>query len=82
VYSNIIKKNIEYRMAEIQSVLIPKSKFTLIKAKKWIRNNGYRLTFHGKKVDITNNYYRFRQKSPSGTMRTITSGDIKFIIMY
>jgi hypothetical protein len=69
-------------MSEIQSVLIPKSKYSLSEAKKWIKDNGFRLTFHGKKVDITKNYYRFRQKSPGGTMRTKTEGDIKFIIMY
>lgn len=44
----------------VQSVLIPKNKFTLEKAKKYIKDNNYKL----KKIDITNNYYRFRQEDP------------------
>jgi hypothetical protein len=49
----------------IQSVLIPKNKFTLIKARKWIANNHFKLSFYGKQVDETENYYRYRQMAPS-----------------
>lgn len=45
---------------EIQTVIIPKDKFTLEQAKLWIIKNGFRDTFYGKPVDITENYYRFR----------------------
>lgn len=44
----------------IQSVVIPKDKFTLTEAKKYIKDHKYKL----KKVDITTNYYRFRQVEP------------------
>ena len=44
----------------IQSVMIPKKGFSYGKAKKWIIKHG----FHIKRVDITVNYYRFRQKEP------------------
>jgi hypothetical protein len=49
----------------IQSVLIPKDKFTLNKARKWIADNHFKLTFWGKPVDITDKYYRYRQMAPS-----------------
>ena len=48
----------------LQSVLIPKSKFTLKEAKKWIREHGYKESFYGKDVDITEKFYRFRQAAP------------------
>lgn len=44
----------------IQSVLIPKKNFTFQKAKKYIRDNNYIF----KKVDITPNFFRFRQLEP------------------
>ena len=53
---------------KVQSVLIPKKDsipgiegYTLGEAKDWLKNNG----FVFKKVDITDNYYRFRQLEPS-----------------
>lgn len=45
---------------EVQSVLIPKDKYSKKEANKWIKNNGYII----KKIDITNNYYRYRQMEP------------------
>lgn len=47
-------------MSEVQSVLIPK-KFGESKAINWLDKNGFVL----KKVDITKNYYRFRQRNPN-----------------
>ena len=48
----------------IQSVLIPRKKYTLTEAKKWIRDNNFKETFYGKKPDITEGFYRFRQLKP------------------
>lgn len=49
----------------IQSVLIPKDKYTLIQSRKWIADNHFKLSFYGKQVDITDKYYRYRQLAPS-----------------
>lgn len=53
----------------LQSVLYPRRTksgklISLEKAKEWIKQNGYKLTFKGKKVHITDKYYRFRQNEP------------------
>ena len=45
---------------EVQSVLINKKYLTRKKAEAWIKNNKYKL----KKIDITENLYRFRQQEP------------------
>ena len=45
---------------KVQSVIINKDKFTKREANKWIKDNKY----INKKVDITKNYYRFRQFTP------------------
>ena len=45
----------------VQSVLLPRSKFSLLRAKEWVLSNKYKV----KKVDITENFFRFRQFSPS-----------------
>lgn len=49
----------------VQSVLIDRRMFTLSKAKNWIRKHDYKLSFYGKEVETTENFYRFRQKAPS-----------------
>ena len=49
----------------IQSVLIPKDKYTLVQSAKWIANNNFKVSFYGKQVDETENYYRYRQMAPS-----------------
>jgi len=49
----------------IQSVLIPKDKYTLVQASQWIANNHFKVSFYGKQVDETENYYRYRQMAPS-----------------
>jgi len=50
---------------EVQSVLFEKEKFTLQKAKDWLKKHNYKLTFYGKGVDETKNMYRFRQVAPT-----------------
>jgi hypothetical protein len=44
----------------VQSVLLNKDKFTLRKAIDWIIEHNYKV----KKIDVTENYFRFRQISP------------------
>jgi hypothetical protein len=56
----------------IQSVLIPKNTFTLEDAQEWILNNGFKLSFDKKNVDITDNYFRFRQSRPSNFKKYFT----------
>ena len=46
---------------EVQSVLFNKKKYTLSRAKAWLKKNGYTSV----KVDETDEYYRFRQHDPS-----------------
>lgn len=50
---------------KVQSVIIPKSKFTEKEANDWIKKNNY--TDKGKRIKNykTTNYYRFRQLPPS-----------------
>lgn len=48
-------------MSEIQSVLLNKNNFSLEKAMLWIITHGFVI----KKIDETQNFYRFRQKSPN-----------------
>ena len=49
---------------DIQTVLIPKNKFTLKEAEKRIVDLGYKKSYYGKGVDETENFYRFRQETP------------------
>lgn len=44
----------------LQTVLFPKSKFTMYEAIQWLINHGH--THH--KIDITKKFYRFRQHDP------------------
>ncbi len=53
------------RKSVVQSVLIPRRFFTIGAAQKWLRENGY--TFI--KLDLTQNYYRFRQIPPDSGCR-------------
>ena len=49
---------------EVQTVLVPKKDFTYNQALSWIHRHGYRTSFYGKGVDVTENFYRFRQAPP------------------
>jgi len=65
----------------VQSILIPKRFFTLRKAVQWVQNNDYIV----KKVDETNDYYRFRQRQPNKKKKYMTKqigNHIKLIIQY
>ena len=67
---------------EIQSVLFPRESFSVSKAKTWAKRHGFTM----KKVDETENFYRFRQRPPNqfkpGSFRIITLGNsgVKAII--
>lgn len=45
----------------LQTILMPKSKFSLSEAVAWVSNHHH--SHH--KVDITDNFYRFRQHTPA-----------------
>jgi len=47
-----------------QSVLLDKDYFTKSQAKAWIRKHDFKVTFYGKEVEETENFYRFRQMAP------------------
>ena len=49
---------------EVQSVIFNKSKWTPKKAEEWLKKHNYKTSFYGKKVDITANFYRYRQTAP------------------
>lgn len=66
----------------IQSLLFPKDKFTESQAKKWARDHGFKVM----KVDVTENFIRLRQKSPSNfknfrTKELEGSGGVKAIFV-
>ncbi len=48
---------------KLQTILIPRS-WKLMPAKAWIVRHGYALTFQNKEVDITTDYFHFRQARP------------------
>lgn len=57
-------------MFTVQSVVLPKNKYSLEEAKKEILKLGYNNIYRGKEVNEyiagqTINYWRFRQKPPS-----------------
>ncbi len=54
---------------KLHSVLIPKNKEfdNLNKAIDWVKSNDFKIK---KKIDITNDYYRFRQLNPQYLIRT------------
>jgi hypothetical protein len=63
----------------VQSVLIPRSRYSESEARAWLKEHGYR----SGKIDVTDKYYRFRQAEPGlfSRMRTKgVSGGIKLII--
>jgi len=67
----------------IQSILIPIEYYTLHQALNWLIKHNYYNT--SDKVDITTNYYRFRQKEPNKNKKhkTIELKDkVKMIIEY
>jgi len=51
-------------MLELHTILVPRNRYTLTLAKKWIREHGYKVTYYGKKPHVTTNFIRFRQLKP------------------
>lgn len=52
-------------MSEVQSVVFPRDKYNLTQAKKWLKDNNYKVTYRNKPVDKTKTQFRFRQTAPS-----------------
>lgn len=65
-------------MSEIQSVLLNKNLYDIDSAIKWIIDHKFKLI----KLDITNNFYRFRQKDPDlfNSFRIIQKKNVSFVI--
>jgi hypothetical protein len=75
----MLEQVLEVKASQVQSVLIPRAKYTREQAEKWLSRNGY----HNYKIDISETYYRFRQIDPGRfkDMRTKSlPGGIKLII--
>ena len=71
---------------KIQTILIPRSSYTLQDAIEWIYAHKFKPSFYGKQVEITSNHYRFRQSKPVGgaKYRTYTvpnSRGIKYVLI-
>lgn len=66
-------------MSKVQSVIVNKRFFYLDEAIDWVRIHGYKV----KKIDETDNYYRFRQFNPKKYSSYITrnlNNGVKLII--
>lgn len=50
-------------MWKLQTILIPRS-WGKKNANKYIKDGGYKLKFAGKPVDVTDNFFRYRQSRP------------------
>ena len=68
----------------VQSVILKKSMLSLEEAKDWILRHGYKV----KKVDITPEYWRFRQVDPKHLQllgyraRAQPLGDVGYLILF
>jgi len=66
---------------QVQSVLVPKQKFTLHQAVKWVENNNFVVL----KVDSATNFWRFRQVNPKRgaeyRMKKLKNG-VELVLMY
>ena len=66
--------------SEVQSILVPRSKFSVEEAKHWASHHGFKAS----KVDVTDQYIRLRQRDPKGLgrMRTIRfgTGGVKAVV--
>lgn len=71
--------------SEIQSVIFNKNIYTKTQSEKWLVKHGFKTSFYGKGVDITDKNYRWRQSSPLKYKSFITKQGppgIKYIIGY
>lgn len=70
---------------EIQSIIIPRNKYTEKEAVEFIKKHKFKVNFYRKKYEIKKNYFRFRQKAPhhfnqkSYRLKTLSNG-IKFVL--
>lgn len=55
------RKSSKAKKGKLQTVLVPKSRYTEEQAVKWIKLQGYK----NNGIDETREYYRFRQKPPN-----------------
>jgi len=66
----------------VQSVLFNKNIWSLSDAIKWLREHKYKV----KKVDVTENFYRFRQRKPRAKYRYINkklgSSGIELVLFF
>lgn len=68
-------------MSKVQSVLFDKNVFNPETAVIWLAKHGFKF----KKIDITDNYIRFRQFEPSKNAQYITkkiTKGVEFIIQF
>lgn len=68
-------------MKIIQSVLFPKNEFSINDAKDWLIQH----KLHYSKLDVTNNFYRFRQVNPDNSKKFIIDtlpNKIELVIQY
>lgn len=66
----------------IQSIIFSKDKFTLKESKHWLLKHNYKIKYYGKKPDITENYYRFRQAAPIKAKYYIKKIDDGILFVY
>src|SRR4051794_28048381 len=78
-----LPKDMDRRKWYTQSVLIPRSRYTLAQAKQWLVDRGYKINFPGKSgPDITELYYRFLQAEPKhGMYRTLRLGKSEIMLI-
>ena len=72
-------------MSHIQSIILERSHFSFAEALDFIERNGFKSSFYGKPVDITDHFYRFRQRKPQPNYRYITKDikpGVRFIIYF
>lgn len=68
--------------SEIQSILIPRKKFNINDAYKWIFDNGFKVYYRGMEPDRSKNFIRFRQENPKkyrGWFTVVLPNDIRLI---
>jgi hypothetical protein len=56
----------------VQSILFPKSKFTLKTAKSWLISHGYKISYYGKPIQSETNFWRSRQRKPNKNYKYVT----------
>jgi len=68
------------KASQVQSVLIPRSRYSMEEAREWLREHSFSASG---KVDVTSQYYRFRQSAPGEFKRIRTkevAGGVELLI--